>query len=58
MTRKLILLAGALMLLVTAWTSKAEAIGNCSCTFCRVAQANCTVGGEMWWCPDYYLVFC
>jgi len=56
MIRKLLFAAAALIL--TAWASTADAIGNCTCTSCRTSTANCTVGGEIYSCQDYYAEFC
>ena len=57
MVRKLIFL-GAL-LLVTAWSSSVDAIGNCSCTFCRPGStANCLEDGAVVSCADFRLSSC
>jgi hypothetical protein len=57
MKRKLLLLAGVLIL--TAWASAANALGTCSCTFCFPgSRAHCMVGTDIWACGDYRLNFC
>jgi hypothetical protein len=58
MTRKLFLFAGAMILVLMAWTSKAEAIGLCSCTLCKNTRLNCFFLGSVWRCADYYSNYC
>jgi|GEM_PF-3641664 len=57
MTRKLLLLAGVLIL--TVWASSANALGNCTCTFCRPGStANCLLDGGVISCTDYRIAYC
>ena len=57
MIRKLLLLAGVLIL--TVWAQSAYALGNCTCLFCGPnSTAHCLVDGEIWTCKDYRLNYC
>jgi hypothetical protein len=57
MIRKLLLLAGVLIL--TAWASTADAIGPCNCTLCYPGSpVKCVFNGSVWTCHDYRAAFC
>jgi hypothetical protein len=57
MTRKLFLLAAALV--VTIWASSADALGPCTCTFCfQGSTAHCTFEGDIMSCKDFRMAFC
>lgn len=61
MTRKLILFAGALILILLAWAPPVEAVRPCSCTFCASnPTASCLnlSDGQVYLCQDYSFASC
>ena len=57
MARKLLLLAGVLIL--TVWASSADAIGPCNCNLCFPGSpVKCLYNGSVWTCQAYRAAFC